>query len=270
MEKYNRSKELFDRLRDEMDAFFSADPQPYSSRGEFDEETWEWVERFEVKENPPLRLGVLLGDVVHNLRSALDHLMWQVTLLDGGRPNRDTQFPVVLEDKSTFDKRAQTRIPDLSPEHRDLVEKVQPYQVEEPKRHTLAVLNKLANVDKHQIVHPIYSATAWDAAATLDALVDSYQGGGPSPVHSWWLAKDGQRLEDGTAWLRIKFRDDAERPKEVRIGGRLVTGIAFGEFGLDSHEMPRMARGVLSIIQRFQAEFPETEFEDSPAEGDGD
>jgi hypothetical protein len=27
--------------------------------------------------NPPPTLGVLIGDVVHNLRSALDHLAWR-------------------------------------------------------------------------------------------------------------------------------------------------------------------------------------------------
>ena len=34
---------------------------------------------FEVLEltGPPARFGVLVGDYVHNLRSALDHLVWQ-------------------------------------------------------------------------------------------------------------------------------------------------------------------------------------------------
>ena len=99
VEKFNRAKEQFDQLIEEMDAFFNADPQPHFSIGEFDAEAWEWVERFQIREEPPLRLGVILGDCVHNLRSCLDHIAWQVTLLDGGTPNDETQFPIASKSK---------------------------------------------------------------------------------------------------------------------------------------------------------------------------
>ncbi len=38
--------------------------------------------------------SVVVGDVIHNLRSALDHLAWQLVILDGGQPNDSTQFPI--------------------------------------------------------------------------------------------------------------------------------------------------------------------------------
>jgi hypothetical protein len=93
VEKFNRSKVQFDELRSEMDAFFNSDPRPHSSVGAFDTDTWEWVERFQIREQPPLRFGVILGDCVQNLRSCLDHVIWQVTRLDGGAPDNETQFP---------------------------------------------------------------------------------------------------------------------------------------------------------------------------------
>jgi hypothetical protein len=40
VEKFNRSKELFDHLRAEIEAYFDADPKPYSSLGYFDSEAW--------------------------------------------------------------------------------------------------------------------------------------------------------------------------------------------------------------------------------------
>jgi hypothetical protein len=73
VEKFNRAKEQFDVLRAEMHEFFNRDPRPYYSSGSFDESTYEWVERFQVREPPPLRFGVILGDCVHNLRCVLDH-----------------------------------------------------------------------------------------------------------------------------------------------------------------------------------------------------
>src|SRR5689334_20404507 len=96
--KFNRCKEVWDELLAEYQAFVQSDPPPYYSEGSFDRESWEWVERFRVRANPPLHLGILLGDCLHNLRSCLDHIVWQVTLLDGAKPNRQTQFPIISKD----------------------------------------------------------------------------------------------------------------------------------------------------------------------------
>src|ERR1700742_2507819 len=78
IEKHNRSAELFEGLLNEVQRFQAADPAPYKSVGQFDMETWEWVERLKIVEEPPLRFGIILGDIVHNLRSALDQLMCRV------------------------------------------------------------------------------------------------------------------------------------------------------------------------------------------------
>lgn len=71
----------------------SLEQGPYQSEGAFDANTSEWVVRFCVLEAPPLKWGVLIGDVVHNLRSALDHLAWQLVLRNGGESSWRTQFP---------------------------------------------------------------------------------------------------------------------------------------------------------------------------------
>jgi len=42
----------------------------------------------------PEDLSVIIGDVVHNLRSALDHLAWQLVEAGGGSPSKDTFFPI--------------------------------------------------------------------------------------------------------------------------------------------------------------------------------
>lgn len=264
--KYNRSSEQFDQLLAEMDAFFNKEPKPHASLGEFDAEKGEWIEHFQILEEPPVRFGVILGDVIHNLRSALDHLIWQVTLLDGGTPDRNTQFPIIAEGQHEFDTEAKRRIPDLSPEHRAVVQKVQPYHAgDEARRHPLAVLGCFSNIDKHRLVHPTNSASIAsiaNAKAALDRLVESFQGDNPSPVESFWLIKDGQRLEHGTPWFRIKFRPGEEPPREVNMSGHIPLGIAFGEIGLASEEIKRIAELVWAIIETFMRGFPETTFED--------
>ncbi len=38
-------------------------------------------------EAPSQRWGILIGEFVHNLAFSLDHLAWQLVLLNGGTPN---------------------------------------------------------------------------------------------------------------------------------------------------------------------------------------
>jgi hypothetical protein len=63
-----------------------------------------------IREPPVEEWGVIIGDVVHNLRSALDHLVWQLTLANGNIPSaviprgkagkkwRDIRFPIYTLD----------------------------------------------------------------------------------------------------------------------------------------------------------------------------
>jgi hypothetical protein len=174
VEKFNRSKELFDVLRAEMDAFFNEDPRPYATSGAFDRDAWEWVERFQVREAPPVRFGVILGDCLHDLRCSLDHAVWQLTLLDGGAPGTNTMFPIASESESQFERMAKRRMPGLSAAHHQLIKDAQPYhQGADARAHPLAVLAHLSNVDKHRIIHPTYSFIDEDSAHILDGLVRS-------------------------------------------------------------------------------------------------
>jgi len=99
-----------------------------------------------------LRWSVIVGDILTNLRSALDHLAYQLVLLDGGKPNRETKFPIL--------ESAAKGPPVLFPGIRrndiqTLIEEVQPYKRGEgnsARQHQLWALNKLVNVDKHRLL----------------------------------------------------------------------------------------------------------------------
>lgn len=265
--KFNRAKQQFDVLRHEIGAFSDQDPEPHFSRGYFDTNTWEWIERFQVREAPPLRWGVMLGDCVHNLRSALDHLICQLTLLDGGTVEdcARTQFPIASKCEEQFEAMADSRIPGLSPKHRAMVKLAQPYRAgDKAWKHPLAILAELSNADKHRLLNPAVSIVKSDSRAVLDRIVNSYQGEGPSPVKSWWMLARGQRLEHDAAWFRIDFDRTLmpERPAKVEMGGNLRLGIAFGEIGLDADSYRHIGEYVNRIIERFMRHFPETKYVD--------
>jgi hypothetical protein len=264
--KFNRAKQQFDILRHEIGAFSDRDPQPHFSRGYFDAKTWEWIERFQVREAPPLRWGVILGDCVHNLRSALDHLICQLTLLDGGTMEdcAQTQFPIVSEGEARFEQQADRRIPRLSKKHRALVKKAQPYQAgNEAASHPLAILAALSNADKHRVLNPTFSVLKSDTKAILDRLPEMYQGDGPSPVKHWSMIQRGSRLKHGTDWFRIAFdRAILTERAEVQMQGFLRVGIAFGEMGLDADSYRHIAEYVRKVMEIFMRSFPETTYID--------
>lgn len=105
------------------------------------------------KAEPPLYLGVIVGDFLHNLRCELDHLIWQLVLLNGGEPTRHHQFPI-SDTQADFEGHKQRRLAGLVPEQIAAVEELQPYRIDEEARwHPLAVLRDLSNIDKHQRVH---------------------------------------------------------------------------------------------------------------------
>jgi hypothetical protein len=132
--------------------------RPFVAQQQFDRETNEIVYFGHVLHPPPLRIGVVIGDLIHNLRSALDHLVWQLVLWNGEQPTRDNQFPVCLE-RNDWPRAARRMLAGARSEHVDLVEAVQPYRRITPDSAPLARLHALWNEDKHRVVMTVLAAT---------------------------------------------------------------------------------------------------------------
>jgi hypothetical protein len=48
---------------------------------------------------PSMRIGVLIGEISYNLRSAMDYLVFALAQHDSGSPQEFTQFPIVDKPK---------------------------------------------------------------------------------------------------------------------------------------------------------------------------
>lgn len=142
-------------------AFVNA--HPYDLVPEKDDKTGRLigVARARGPEEPvPVDFGILAGDFAHNLRSALNYLVWQLALPPVGTgPGEDTAFPIIFDRPSkTYEKPAAQRFSEsqnrflrgVRDEHRALIEKAQPYH----GRHWehLAFLALLNDGDKHRVV----------------------------------------------------------------------------------------------------------------------
>ncbi len=101
----------------------------------------------------PDDMSTILGDFVHNLRAALDHLAWE--LVDA--PNDNTMFPVLLAEP-TEPRYASKLKPLLAGTTRGvdaIVRDAQPYKRGDRRSdHPLAVLHRLDIIDKHKELLP--------------------------------------------------------------------------------------------------------------------
>lgn len=136
-------------------------------------------------------LSAIVGDAVVNLRSSLDHLAWQLVLLDGGEPGRRTKFPI-------RDQRGED-LPDIWPgiRRRDIraaVDAFQTYQQSGATGYVWAV-NYLANIDKHRLLVVMVMALHFDR--TYWGLPEGF----PDP--GWWL--NVEPLEDGDIVAEFDF-----------------------------------------------------------------
>src|SRR5262245_39908203 len=74
------------------------------------------------------RVGLILGDAIHNLRSALDHLTFQLAVAyTGGALQHEARIQFPIAATSIEFQKAQRRLAEVSPVHVKTIESFQPY-----------------------------------------------------------------------------------------------------------------------------------------------
>jgi hypothetical protein len=130
---------------------------PYGPSRRLDADNYAYfIYEFPPQPTPSHELGVILGDLAHNLRSALDHIAWQLALLTTSNPSTQTAFPIfAATDKEKMSKfRIMTK--DVLDEARPIMEALQPYHWGTSARaNNLWILHSLWNTDKHRMLNPV-------------------------------------------------------------------------------------------------------------------
>lgn len=116
-----------------------------------------------IHHDPPPWVSSIIGDVVHNLRSALDHVVWGLSVKSGTSPPvipagpwRKVAFPI-FDDAAKYATFSGPMIAMIRPgsiraSSVPKIEAVQPFATgqPEPEREPLMVLHELWNLDKHR------------------------------------------------------------------------------------------------------------------------
>lgn len=120
----------------------------------------------DLTEQPPLepaRVPLLVGEVLQDLRSSLDHLVGQLEQANGLRRDSGFEYPIFW-DRARFVKKVSTKILGVSAAAVAVIERSQPYHRPAPayKDHPLWILHDLNNADKHRVLIPTTSALTVD------------------------------------------------------------------------------------------------------------
>lgn len=101
---------------------------------------------------PPVSHSLIVGDILYNLRSCLDHLVHQLIVANtGAQPTyRTYEFPIFVTE-SQFNKNVDRLLRDVSPDGVGRIKQVQPFTFERPKDTSLYNLNEMGLVDKHRL-----------------------------------------------------------------------------------------------------------------------
>jgi hypothetical protein len=175
----------------------------------------------------PPEIQVVAGDVVHNLRSSLDHVANQLVVANGGTPvigPGGTTFPIVRPGQ-------EPRVAGgVSPEAMNLIRQVQPqdYWLEE---HPLSVLQHLWNMDKHRELlrgqHGLGNLSIWTSEDWPDEPVTGRieMGAAKETTADVSIVFDHPNVSgDSHYWMTLEIGKDAKgEPKFMELGQALFT-----------------------------------------------
>jgi hypothetical protein len=232
--KLNRAKERFDTLSQAIKDFI-ADEDSYSIALEQHGQGRATFRVSDVKRPPP-EWGLLIGECVHQYRSALDHLVFQLVLSNrrGYLPARvvkRSEFPIFNSGPRFRGRRnrkgepssgsGRAKIQDIPKEARAAIERLQPYhRRKNPEARSLWQLHELANVDKHRLLHVTYSSFQGSSFTIHSRNVAELRGFDfrPGPL---------KRNAVVAEWQAIPI--DPRYGTEMNVEGEIMTDIIFGK-----------------------------------------
>ena len=245
--KVARAKEHKEILKDYLRETFSTDKNRIGVGVRFDANTSEHVTY--ISRVPDLGdhfeyIALIVGDILQNLRSALDHLAWQLALwhTNGNiKKPRRVQFPII-DNPQDFPKARNDALAEIYPAHQTIIERFQPYKGIDGV--LLGLLNGLCTVDKHRLVIPIMirPADIETGAGVARNLIEV----GKFPYTSA-VTLMAYPIELGAEIMRVRVAQRMLEP-DVEIWGAFTPTIAFSEARPVLDTIDYIASAVIRVI----------------------
>lgn len=231
-------------------------PIPSSS---YDPDSQELVIRMQNTTPLDPALPLVVGDCVHNARSALDHLVFQLAILNGAPSSAasKTSFPACLC-ANEFRKAVERRIaPFISNTALAEIEKWQPYAPGNTGRHdVLYVLAQLDNIDKHRLL--IVTASKFRPVAFCLTLPNGDQFAHEITHEE---AREWKTTRDGAEMIRFDLSEVVTDPGGINVKLTTVASAQIERTGLIcdggviQHTLEECIQHVTNIVDEFGRTF---------------
>jgi hypothetical protein len=248
--KIRWAKHHLAELEREREMWVNSHPYAVFNNSNADKTFWKFlVHRFDEDVKPESdTFGLIIGDYVHNLRSALDQLAWQlVKVANGITPKRDgdVSFPIVDGHPRDFWSRPMIAREEVTFEQALFLEGFQPYRAIGPIRpHPLTDLHALWNADKHKLIT--------DVRATVHANGPVFKYTDTRLIENEWDSKVPLEGDTQIAWARVEVTG----PDPNVVVEYLPVDVAVGEGGRLIQDLPNLLSIVEDIVENCIRFFP--------------
>jgi hypothetical protein len=260
--KLARAQQNLELLDVEVGRYLDGHSEPVPAVGQLDPKTrrqMRWV--VGVVDEPDLTVAVLIGDYIHDLRSALDHLAFELSFRDthGAIPSRKIAFPCCRTRADWDDRRTQAKLTGINMTHRAMIYRTQPcYRRKDApigqrtlgrrSRNALSDLEDFWNHDKHRTLQTIASAPFHIHAEIIDIQDCAITG----RLH---LNKPvfGRPLERGATVFWLPVRPTGPKPR-VTMNIQIAVRVTFRN-GLPLDTLAKLGNWVGDVIGFFAPEF---------------
>lgn len=221
--RIDRAKENTKRLGDEIRGWWPAQRDRYGAVTKHDGKgNVQIVAR--VGDRPPKEWGLLVGDILVDLRSALDYAVWALAVKRRKGKITDPKsvaFPIILDDKN-WPGSGHGSVKHVPPLAEGFIEKVQPYHPEyggtSGKESPLWMLDELVNISKHRVIPLMVTAL------TLTAIDLNFLNADIEKFRSYPVGE----LKNGTVLATFRAKAKANYAY-VKVKPTLTLRVAFEE-----------------------------------------
>lgn len=145
LNKAKRAEFHIDQIKREVSVFLDSDP--YRIDAKIDAASGK--KTYYIANEPPFLhgLSVMIGDVIHNLRSALDHLAWQFFLLSSRGMNAKRVYFPIFDGPDHYTAEFQRKVIGFRQQDIDFLAATKPYK---GGNDPIWIIKQINDVDKHR------------------------------------------------------------------------------------------------------------------------
>jgi hypothetical protein len=263
--KLGRAKEHVETLRAKIGLAGYPDPRVIPLRRKFEREFGAVVYRIDRVIQVGDDWGLIVGDAIHNMRSALDHLAWALAVrhYNGVEPTddkiiRDIQFPVFSDGKHWP---AHRYLKHMDRADVDVLEQFQPFKLSSVARfvmrmqrpgvipHALEALVAMSNSDKHRVIQVLYILAA-AGHLTVSKFTDCRPASHADDSYGATATAPGQPPRVGDEVFRVPVVPTGPNP-DVDLGAYVSAYVAVGEHWDVLEALDAFAATVESVLDAF-------------------